>query len=51
MEHIKRLFFADDETAMELHVPPDKHINTHPNCLHLWRPQDQPIPLPPSIFV
>ena len=25
MEHVKRLFFADDETAMQLHVPPADH--------------------------
>jgi len=38
MEHIKRLFFRDDETAMQLHVPPSDHISIHPYCLHLWRP-------------
>lgn len=51
MEHVKRLFFKDDETAMQLHVPPSEHINCHPNCLHLWRPQEQAIPRPPSIMV
>src|SRR5699024_6188883 len=38
MEHVKRLFFREDETAMQLHVPTSEHINCHPNCLHLWRP-------------
>src|SRR5690606_20343251 len=38
MEHVKRLFFKDDETAMQLHVPPSDHISHHPHCLHLWRP-------------
>lgn len=51
MEHIKRLFFRDDETAMQLHVPPTDHISVHPYCLHLWRPHDVEIPRPPSIFV
>jgi hypothetical protein len=51
MEHVKRLFFKDDETAMQLHVPPADHINMHPNCLHLWRPLTQPIPMPPRIMV
>lgn len=51
MEHIKRLFFKDDETAMQLHVPPSDHISIHPNCLHLWRPLDVAIPRPPSIMV
>lgn len=51
MDHVKRLFFKDEETAMQLHVPTSEHISHHPNCLHLWRPQEQPIPRPPSIMV
>ena len=51
MEFIKRRFFKADETAMQLHVPSSKHINCHPYTLHLWRPQDQPIPLPPPEMV
>ena len=51
MEHVKRLFFRDDEVAFQLHVPPSDHINVHPNCLHIWRPHDVAIPLPPSEFV
>ena len=39
MEFIKRTFFADDETAMQLHVPLAEHISHHPYCLHIWRPQ------------
>ena len=52
MEHVKRAFFKDDETAMQLHVPPSDHVNYHPYCLHLWRPNDgREIPRPPAIFV
>jgi hypothetical protein len=51
MDHIKRLFFRDDETAMQLHVPPSEHVNIHPTTLHLWRPIDQEIPRPPAGFV
>jgi len=51
MEQIKRLFFEDHETAMQLHVPPDDHINNHPYVLHIWRPQQTEIPRPPSIMV
>ena len=51
MERVKRLFFRDDETAMQLHVPPSDHKNCHPYCLHLWRPHDAEIPRPPSIMV
>jgi hypothetical protein len=51
MEFIKHKFFKDTETAMQLHVPPSDHINNHPYCLHLWRPQKQDIPRPPTITV
>jgi hypothetical protein len=51
MEHVKRLFFKDDETAMQLHVPVADHISFHPYCLHLWRPQKTEIPCPPAVFV
>jgi hypothetical protein len=51
MEQVAKLFFAEDETAMQFHVPSRDHINMHPNCLHWWRPQRQDIPLPPSWFV
>jgi len=51
MEQIKRLFFRDDETAFQLHVPPSDHISFHPNCLHLWRPLDGKFPMPPSWMV
>jgi len=51
MEYIARLFFKDDETAVQYHVPPSVHINIHPYCLHWWRPQTEPLPRPPAIFV
>lgn len=51
LEHVKRLFFCDDETAMQLHVPSTDHISVHPNCLHLWRPQSIEIPRPPGFMV
>lgn len=51
MEHVKRRFFQADETAMQLHVPPVAHINCHPHCLHLWRPHEGVIPMPPMVLV
>jgi len=51
MEHVKRLFFKDDETAMQLHVPVADHLSFHPNCLHLWRPQNADIPRPSASMV
>lgn len=51
MEQVKKLFFEQDETCMQLHVPAADHINNHANVLHLWRPQKADIPRPPSIMV
>lgn len=51
MEHIAALFFKDDETAMQLHVPAGDHVNNHPYCLHWWRPHDTDIPRPDAIMV
>jgi hypothetical protein len=51
MEYVKRLFFNDNEVAMQLHVPPTDHISVHPHCLHIWRPHDAEIPLPPKGMV
>lgn len=51
MEVVKRLFFEPYEAAMQLHVPTSDHISFHPYTLHIWRPQNVPIPLPPKIMV
>lgn len=51
LEFVKRLFFKDDETVMQLHVPPSDHVNNHEYCLHLWRPIKLEIPRPPAWMV
>lgn len=51
MAWIKDLFWGPEEAVMQLHPPASNYINHHPHVLHLWRPIDQPIPLPPAIMV
>jgi hypothetical protein len=53
MDLIYAMFFKPGETAMQLHVPDEDHVNHHPYTLHLWRPLSKlrPIPRPPSIMV
>jgi hypothetical protein len=51
MNMIKRMFFKDDELCYQLHMPVKDYINVHPYCLHMWRPHDQVIPLPPKEMV
>lgn len=39
MEFVRDQLFRDDECVMQLSVPRAEHINRHPHCLHMWRPQ------------
>jgi hypothetical protein len=48
---VKSLFWDDEDCVMQLHPPRSQWINNHPTCLHLWRPLEQTIPLPPPITV
>lgn len=52
MQFIYANFFNDDELAVQYHVPQSQHVNFHPFCLHLWRPNDgRAIPQPPMHLV
>lgn len=48
---VKDLFWDEEETVQQLHVPKSLHINIHPHCLHLWRKINGNIELPPSYMV
>lgn len=51
MDLICRCLWAPAEVVMQLHMPPADNVNIHPYCLHLWRPQNSVIPLPPVACV
>ncbi len=51
MTYIKDAFFRGDEAVVQFHPPKSEYVNDHPFCLHLWRPQEDTIPLPPSEMV
>lgn len=51
MEFVKRKFFRPEAVCFQLHVAEASHISLHPHCLHIWRPWDLPVPLPPSWMV
>ena len=51
MVWVKDQFFWPHEAVMQLHPPLAQYVNNHPSCLHLWRPQTEPVPLPPSLMV
>lgn len=51
MELVRDLFFEPFELVVQYSMPRDKNINMHQHCLHLWRPQDRWIHLPPDWMV
>ena len=48
---IKDIFFDEDECCVEYHPKKKDYVNLHPYCLHIWRPQAAPIPVPPTLYV
>lgn len=48
---VKDQFWNKDETVIQYHPPESEYVNNHPFCLHLWKPDNIEIPLPPSIMV
>ena len=52
MCEIKRLFFRDDECAVQYHPAVADYVNNHQYCLHLFRPNDgREVPMPPAEFI
>ncbi len=54
MEFARRQFFKPEEAVMQLHAPVEDYENGYmpgTEVLHLWRPTDREIPLPPRSFV
>lgn len=48
---VKDLFWDEEETVLQFHVPKSQHINNHPYCLHMWRKKDGVVELPPAAAV
>lgn len=48
---MKEMFFRDDETCVEYHPKKEDYVNDLPHCLHIWRPLEEKLPTPPSIYV
>lgn len=51
MCRIKDIFFREDECCVEYHPAKKNYVNIHPYCLHIWKPQEAEIPIPPIIYV
>ena len=51
MCRLKDMFFYPDEAVIQFHPPESEYVNNVTNCLHLWRPQNVGLPLPPPVLV
>lgn len=51
MAFVKSLFWNEDEAVVEYHPPKSRYVNNHPYVLHLWKPIDIELPLPPVYMV
>lgn len=53
MSYVKDLFWKGEEPVIQVHPAKTEHVNIHPFCLHLWKPNEEgaSILLPPSILV
>src|SRR5512137_266242 len=51
MTEVKDLFWEPEETVFQFHPPRSQYVNNASQVLHLWRPTDQPIALPPTWMV
>lgn len=48
---IKNMFFDEDEVAVQFHPAKSEYVNKMPNCLHIWKPQTEKLPVPDSLMV
>ncbi len=48
---VKELFWEDDECVIQYHPKKTEYINIHSGVLHLWKPINQEIPMPPLEMV
>lgn len=48
MAMVKDMFWDPEDLVLQFHPPRSVYVNSHPYCLHLWRPVGVSIPLPPS---
>ena len=51
MAEIKRMYFRPDEVCYQLHPAEQEYVNLHKYCLHIWRPQREAVPVPPTWMV
>lgn len=48
---VKDMFWDGEDVVIQIHPAKSDYVNNHLNTLHLWRPTQTGLPLPPSITV
>lgn len=48
---IKDMFWDEEEVVVQYHPAKSDYVNNHPHVLHLWKPTEKTMPVPPSIMV
>lgn len=48
---IKGVFWHEHESVIQYHPAKSEYVNCHPHCLHLWKPQNCVLRIPPHEFV
>jgi hypothetical protein len=48
---IKDLFWDEEDVVIQYHPTKSEYVNQHENCLHLWKPVDFEMPIPPKELV
>lgn len=51
MCQIKDIFWREDEWVCQFHPPTSEYVSNKDNCLHLWKPLTEKMPVPPSALV
>jgi hypothetical protein len=51
MCYVKDMFWDAEDVVMQLHPRRSEYSNTHPNTLHLWRPNDGRVIPEPEYFL
>lgn len=46
MDHVRGLFWEDEDVVIQYHPKRSQHVNNHPGCLHMWRPLGVELPTP-----
>lgn len=48
---MKDIFWGEEEACIQYHPRKEDYVNNHKHCLHIWKPTEEPLPIPPSILV